>query len=85
MVLDILTWDDSDGGIFLFDKAGNGNIKKINFCGLKALQEKGVELISYLLLPSLREIISRQIQALRPSSVSSSTYALPNSAKRYLN
>ena len=48
-VLDTLTRDVSDGGIFLFDEADKENIKKVNFRGMNTFKEKGVEMISYLL------------------------------------
>ena len=48
-VIDILTKDESDGGVFLFNNADKENINKVNFRGLNTFKEKAIEMIAYLL------------------------------------
>ena len=48
-ILDTLTRDEGDGGVFLFDDTDKENINKVHFRGLNTYREKGVEMVAYLL------------------------------------
>lgn len=48
-ILDTLTRDEGDGGVFLFDDTDKENINKVHFRGLNTFREKDVEMVAYLL------------------------------------